>query len=110
MKVTIPARDDHEGIYSITVEISDTCPKCGGKRGEPFETLSFDGSRRLAVNGWVNPCGHIDLYRDVRKEFTDGLRCKRCKSTMTKAYDRGVVPILGCDTCGQLHNIQGEMI
>lgn len=109
MKVTIPAKDEHEGIYSMIVEISDNCPKCGGKRGEPYETISFDGSRRLVCHGWVNPCGHIDLYRDVRKEFRDKLKCKRCQGTLTKGSFKGVIT-LGCDCCGQLYNMKGEMI
>lgn len=70
MRVTIPKISEHEGMYfnAVTVEISDKCPKCGGKRGEPFETVSYDGSRRLNVSGWSNACGHIDKYSDVLKE------------------------------------------
>ena len=33
MTVTIPACEQHEGFYSMTVRISDYCPKCGKKRG-----------------------------------------------------------------------------
>jgi hypothetical protein len=72
MKVTIPSRADHEGFpgNTITAEISDFCPVCGGKRGEVFETISYDGSRRLyGVSGWQNPCGHIDTYAKVREEI-----------------------------------------
>lgn len=68
MKVTIPARQEHEGIFSIDVEISDFCPVCGGPRGVPFNALSFDGSRRLFVHSWNNPCGHVDYYSNVREE------------------------------------------
>jgi hypothetical protein len=68
MKVTIPATAEHQGFYSITVEISDFCPVCGGKRGKVFDGISYDGSRRLHVDCWNNPCGHIDKYCDVRKE------------------------------------------
>lgn len=73
MKVTIPTRQDHEGYcgYLMTVEISDFCPICGGKRGEPYEGLSYDGSRRLNVSCWNNPCGHVDKYSDVRKEIAE---------------------------------------
>lgn len=68
MKVTIPACDQHEGMRSITVEIADTCPVCGGPRGNKFKTYSFDGSLELYCDGWRNPCGHIDKYYQVRKE------------------------------------------
>lgn len=66
--VTIPARDEHEGIYSRNVRLAWRCPVCGGERGEVREALSYDGSRRLHVSGWTNACGHIDKYADVRKE------------------------------------------
>ena len=70
MRVTIPACEQHEGFSSITVTISDYCPKCGKKRG--IDTIhkgfSYDGSRRLSVDCWTNPCGHIDKYFEVREE------------------------------------------
>lgn len=67
--VEIPACDQHEGFYSMTVTVIWKCPTCGGPRGEPFKTISYDGSRRLYdVNGWKNPCGHVDKYADVREE------------------------------------------
>lgn len=66
--VTIPACAEHEGYYSVTVSLRWVCPQCGGPRGEPFKTLSYDGSRRLCVDGWSNPCGHVDLYSDARAE------------------------------------------
>lgn len=75
MTVTIPSMEEHQGIYSTTVTISKKCPVCGGKRGEPFSTLSYDGSRRLSVDGWVNECGHVDKYSDVMKE---ALNLKSC--------------------------------
>ena len=68
MTVTIPACVEHCGKHSMIVNISKTCPKCGGPRGEPYDGLSFDGSRRLYVSRWDNPCGHIDSYSDVRVE------------------------------------------
>lgn len=66
--VTIPACVEHWGMHSVTVAINWVCPVCGGARGEVFDTLSYDGSRRLGVHGWSNPCGHIDSYSDVRDE------------------------------------------
>lgn len=66
--VTIPACDDHDGHAFVRVTLIWECPRCGGPRGEPHPALSFDGSRRLSVDGWDNPCGHVDLYRDVRRE------------------------------------------
>ena len=72
MKVEIPTREEHEGFYSGTFEISDKCPVCGGPRGvKRWKGLSYDGSRRLSVDCWSNPCGHIDKYSDVIKENTN---------------------------------------
>jgi hypothetical protein len=66
--VTIPACEQHEGFHSIDVTLKWICPLCGGPRGEPFETISWDGSRRLGVHGWRNACGHVDAYSEVREE------------------------------------------
>lgn len=66
--VTIPSRESHEGLYSRIVTLKWVCPVCGEPRGEPFESLSYDGSLRLNVHCWDNPCGHIDNYADVRRE------------------------------------------
>lgn len=66
--VRIPSCEQHEGFHSTEVTLIWECPACGGPRGEVFDTLSYDGSRRLSVHGWRNPCGHIDGYADVRRE------------------------------------------
>lgn len=68
MIVTIPACKEHGGYLLATYEISDYCPVCGMKRGKIFGTHSFDGSRRLNVDGWRNKCGHLDTYEQVRNE------------------------------------------
>lgn len=69
MTVTIPACEEHEGIYSVSVKIARVCPVCGGKRGtDLLNVRSYDGSRILFVHGWHNPCGHIDKYDAVREE------------------------------------------
>jgi hypothetical protein len=65
--VVIPSRETHEGYYSMTVALPWTCLHCGGPRGEPFDALSFDGSRRLNVHSWLNPCGHVEKYSEVRR-------------------------------------------
>lgn len=71
MTVTIPKITEHAGYPGnvITVTISNKCPVCGKARGKPFETISYDGSRRLGVDGWVNECGHVDKYSAVREEY-----------------------------------------
>lgn len=65
--VYIPAREEHDGFHGVHVTIDWICPECGGPRGDVYKT-SFDGSRRLHVDGWKNPCGHVDKYSAVRKE------------------------------------------
>ena len=66
--VEIPARDQHEGLYRTTIPIANVCRVCGGPRGEVFRTHSYDGSRRMSVDGWTNSCGHVDTYGAVRAE------------------------------------------
>lgn len=69
MTVRIPACEQHQGMFYMIVKISRTCPVCGGQRGTPqHDMLSFDGSRRLVVDGWLNSCGHVDGYGAVLKE------------------------------------------
>ncbi|MBW7567835.1 hypothetical protein KIF53_15620 [Chromobacterium subtsugae] len=65
--VRIPACDEHQGFYGLTLTLTWRCMYCGAPRGEPFETLSYDGSRRLGVHGWENPCGHVEKYSAIRK-------------------------------------------
>ncbi len=71
--VTIPSCDEHAGLYAVEVTLEWICPTCGGPRGEPFASVSYDGSRRLAVDSWRNTCGHTDRYAAVRREA--GLNC-----------------------------------
>lgn len=66
--VTIPAREEHAGYHAREVTLEWVCPVCGGPRGEPHSGLSYDGSRRLYVHQWDNPCGHVDRYAAVRVE------------------------------------------
>lgn len=70
MIVEISEIKEHCGnpAYLKKYEISDNCPKCGKPRGKIFKGLSYDGSRRLSVDCWNNPCGHIDMYEDIRKD------------------------------------------
>lgn len=68
--VTIPAIPEHAGFsgHKITVRLYWICPAHGTPRGDIFDTVSYDGSRRLGVNGWQNPCGCVDGYNAMRKE------------------------------------------
>lgn len=68
MKVTIPACDNHDGIYKVTVDVEWICPVCGNPRGEIKKVRSYDGSRWMIVDGWDNPCGHVDSYKAIRFE------------------------------------------
>ena len=44
------------------VEIKDTCPICGGKRGTPYNYAFCEDGEWFNVDRWENPCGHIDSY------------------------------------------------
>lgn len=98
--VKIPAFEMHEGFIGnvVAIRLNWTCPTCGGERGEIYDTISYDGSRRLNVDGWKNPCGHIDKYSQVRIEAkNNGLNvavCEICGGT--EKYPNGLCAI--CST------------
>lgn len=54
--------------YLRTITIADTCPTCGGPRGEPRMARQCDDGEWFNVSRWENPCGHIDRYADVLQE------------------------------------------
>jgi hypothetical protein len=66
-KITIPACVEHDGFFSLTVTVPWYCIFCGRERGEKFDGLSYDGSRRLHVSCWRNACGHVETYKEVRE-------------------------------------------
>lgn len=73
--VTIPAMEAHDGTAAVRVTLPWRCLHCHGPRGEPAPTVSYDGSRRLAVDGWSNPCGHTEKYSEVRATFSREVAC-----------------------------------
>lgn len=50
------------------VTISNTCPVCGGERGEPRNLNQCDDGAHYSVDIWTNPCGHVDYYAAVVEE------------------------------------------
>lgn len=72
--VRVPECAEHQGIYAVEVTIDWTCPICSGPRGEVTKGISYDGSLRLEVDCWTNPCGHIDKYAAVREEAKGGAK------------------------------------
>lgn len=61
--VIVPAVPEHAGFLAKVITLEWKCPVCGKPRGEPFESISWDGSKRLTVLAWNNPCGHVDKYQ-----------------------------------------------
>jgi hypothetical protein len=69
MKVTVIDREKFSPyIAEVTIEISDNCPVCGGKRGNPYGYNFYEDGGWYWCNRWDNPCGHIDHYDDCLKE------------------------------------------
>lgn len=64
--ITIPACVEHHGVYMRTATVPWVCIHCGGPRGEPHKVRSYDGSLSMAVDGWENPCGHVEKYGEIR--------------------------------------------
>lgn len=67
MKVTVVDRSEIRP-YPLGIEISDKCPQCGGKRGEPYGYNFYEDGWWFWCNRWDNPCGHIDMYSDCIQE------------------------------------------
>ncbi len=65
-EIVIPGSVEHCGLHSMRVRVPWVCLHCGGPRGEPTAGLSYDGSRRLNVDTWQNPCGHVETYSAIR--------------------------------------------
>ncbi len=70
MKVTIMYRNNYEGgdgwtYYPMMVNITDYCPICGRKRGEPKGYNFCEDGEWFHVDKWENSCRHIDKYKDV---------------------------------------------
>ncbi len=75
--VSIPACEEHEGLYQIKVKVYWVCPICKKTRGEIKQGRSYDGSLYLVCDTWENPCGHVDKYSAVREEAkNNGLNIK----------------------------------
>lgn len=73
MNVTIMYRNDFDGgdgwtYYPLSIKISATCPRCGGKRGDPYPHRFYEDGEWFTVDRWDNPCGHIDKYFAAYKE------------------------------------------
>lgn len=56
------------GVRTSTVAIADTCPRCGGPRGEPRLTRQCEEGEFYFAHAWTNPCGHVDDYAAVLTE------------------------------------------
>jgi hypothetical protein len=72
--VTIMYRNSYDGgdgwtYYPLTVAIADTCPVCGGPRGEPVMQPFREDGEWYALSTWTNECGHLDRYQDVYAEY-----------------------------------------
>ena len=73
MKVTVMYRNNWFGgdgwtYYPKTIEINATCPKCGQPRGNPISKRFCEDGEWFDIDCWVNPCGHVDMYKDCLLE------------------------------------------
>jgi hypothetical protein len=64
-----PGRGRELYFTVVAITISDRCPVCGRKRGEPVLRRYCDDGEWYSVHNWTNPCGHIDMYPDVIREY-----------------------------------------
>lgn len=59
---------DGWNIRIVSVTVAWVCPVCGQPRGEPFNLNFCEDGEWFSCDRWDNPCGHIDLYKDVIAE------------------------------------------
>ncbi|MDD5461849.1 MAG: hypothetical protein PHG00_09480 [Methylococcales bacterium] len=81
--VTVPACTNHYGLLTTTVKLHWLCPVCGEPRGDTFRSLSDDGALPVRFDSWNNPCGHFDLYSDVRQEADRNGLNETCQNSDT---------------------------
>lgn len=68
MQVRVRDRRSESWGYGLTtvvvrtLDIPDTCPVCGGPRGEKRNLNQCDDGEFYSVDVWTNPCGHVDEY------------------------------------------------
>ena len=79
MKVTIMYRNKWFGgsgwtFYPITINISDNCPICGCKRGEPKLNRYCEDETFYYLHNWTNSCGHLDEYKNC---YLESLKLKK---------------------------------
>lgn len=73
MQVTVMYRNNWFGgdgwtYFPKKIEIADTCPVCGGKRGKPYSYRLKECGEWFVVDRWDNPCGHVDMHKDCLVE------------------------------------------
>lgn len=49
----------------VTVEIAETCPRCGVAQDAPRLERQYEDGEFFSVSRWENECGDLDLYPDV---------------------------------------------
>lgn len=81
MIVTVMYRNNWFGgdgwtYHPVTVRIEDTCPVCGGPRGEVVPRSFCEDGEWYVLDTWVNPCGHMDMYKDVLIEAAEKLEAE----------------------------------
>lgn len=86
MKVTIMYRNSFTGgdgwkYYPMQIEIADTCPVCGCKRGKPTPGQFCEDGEWFMVDTWRNPCGHLDMYKDC---YFEAKKLAKQSNTTTK--------------------------
>lgn len=87
-EVLVPARIDHQGIYTVRVKLKWVCPVCGKPRGEPRPVRHWNGKHVIECQFWTNPCGHEEDFQTVRQEaFANGLNAHLVEGVSIYEHD-----------------------
>ncbi|EKF34354.1 hypothetical protein BA1_15704 [Bacillus xiamenensis] len=68
-KITIPDRDSNGCLVGFKkMNVFWECPTCGCEMGVPQLTQHNEDGFHGSVHTWVNQCGHIAKYADLKEE------------------------------------------
>jgi hypothetical protein len=61
----IVSKVGYDDLSTPSIVAPWVCLQCGAQRGEMHAARAYNGSYRHAVDGWHNPCGHVEKYDAV---------------------------------------------
>lgn len=71
--IIVPNRDGQGWLHGVrTINVDWKCHICGEEMGNPKLQQFCEEGEWYSVHMWVNPCGHIAKYKDLRNSTIMG--------------------------------------